>query len=44
MDVKQEVAAGHLSTMKTRSPLKGKTKRLEQLLVNTVKKLADREA
>ena len=44
VDQKLGEVTSHISTMKGKGPLKGKTKRLEQSLTHTLKKLADQEA
>ena len=44
MDQKLDEVTSHIDAMKGRGPLKGKTKRLEQSLAHTLKKLTDQEA
>ena len=44
MEEKLDVLSTHINKMKGKGPLKGKTKRLEQSLSHTLKKLADQEA
>jgi hypothetical protein len=43
MDERLVELTSHINMMKDKGPLKGKTKRLEQSLIHTLKKLADQE-